>query len=1463
MLLWKRKNQKLVKMKRNLFTLFFICITLIGSNAQCIPNPDVSFGTSCSNAPIVCTEGYSLTEFCGSTEYNPFPNPTWDQPISNQDFCGSIDNPRWMGFVAATSNLDLYILVENCLGTPTGIGMQAMVYQGCGQPWIQAANCIDQIYPNSSIYYSLNNLIIGQTYYLVLDGWSGDVCDFYVEIVGGALAESGGLVADAGNDVSFNCNSGSALLDGSNSIPGSNTTFSWYEANGNLLGLGPTFQVNETGIYILELTEFGLCPVRDTVQVFNSGVLQLELGDPIYLDCNLSAKMIEGENVPDDPFYSYQWTTVDGNIVAGENTMNPIVDSGGEYVLTIFDNLNPCSFSDEITVYEFEDVIEFDSIFYKKCYHGDSFVLDASTINVTPSDVVYSWTTNDGIITNYSHLLNPTISGEGTYNITITDTLIGCTLVDSVLVQDTLIQNIPQVDFLGDSTLNCINSEVQLTGVNSTLFNNVTFKWIKGAGSGIVISNDTTATVYHPGIYTLRLKQIGSTCRNDFYIEIFEDTTEPDFVFSNSMVELNCNNDFMETVIPIFQDTFNASYQWSGPNNFTPTDSIAIISGDIEGTVELMVTNEDNGCTFSSSFEVINNGFDMEVSAIDATCDMQDGSASVTTTLSNSSIAWSNGGQGNTITGLGQGYHSVTVTDLDNNCGKHQNFFVDEDLSCKVVISGYVVNDPNILCTYDSTMEGLELIMIKLEPLGIYTFTDSTGYFEFVVDDGMYLVQFIGSDFVDLQCPIQGAYIVELNTNGTSSDDNHFFVKRKEQDLCLTKFSGNAAVGRRQFNCVQVCNYGVTTEDAVVTFVHDSIFSEVTPLPNIIPISGNSYNYTYDESLQTFTWMENNLSPGQCRKIMFYMETPITAQIGDTVHAEAKVTLPIYDVNPGNNCLSWNAPVTASFDPNDKRNFVGETPWGGNIYEDDTTMEYAIRFQNTGTDTAYTVVIRDTLDDIHLDVTSLRAFNSSHDMQVQFEGTNVLIFNFENIMLVDSMTNEEASKGWVTFNIDLYPDLPIGTEIKNGSAIYFDYNDPIITNDVVNIIDAHFLEIAGVILNDDMDEVENVNVMLSGGASETIITDGTGEFSFRDLVKNEDYEVHFEKDIYPLNGVTTYDIVNIHWHILGTEFLDSPYKILAADVNNSGTITALDIIQIRNLILLNIQEFPFSPSWKFVDGDFIFTNPQQPFAANVPTSFSFQNLINNKNLNVVGIKMGDVNITSDPNSLLSVDTRNKEGYLSFSIENQEVTAGEEIMIGFAAKDFHKMLTYQFTLDFENKLKYTGIENGILPEMTEDNLGLRFLEKGQLTVAWTSFEAKNVEDGEPLFFLKFNALENGLLSEMLHINSDKTEALAYDEEEQILDVNLLFENIDKPTQINIFPNPARENIYLSFRLEKEENIGIEIYNAFGKLEKRIFQNKNFDKGFFQENIKVKNFSKGTYFVKIKIGEKVMVKKIVIL
>lgn len=146
--------------------------------------------------------------------------------------------------------------------------------------------------------------------------------------------------------------------------------------------------------------------------------------------------------------------------------------------------------------------------------------------------------------------------------------------------------------------------------------------------------------------------------------------------------------------------------------------------------------------------------------------------------------------------------------------------------------------------------------------------------------------------------------------------------------------------------------------------------------------------------------------------------------------------------------------VSNSYDPNDKQAWpLGYGP--KQIVSPGTTLEYTIRFQNTGNDTAFLVVIRDTLPET-LSARSIEPLSSSHPYRMDLFENRILQYTFDHIRLPDSTTNAAGSQGYVKFAIRPRANLPLGTAIRNRAAIYFDYNAPIITNTVLRTIDRYF-----------------------------------------------------------------------------------------------------------------------------------------------------------------------------------------------------------------------------------------------------------------------------------------------------------------------------------------------------------------------------------------------------------------------
>lgn len=148
-----------------------------------------------------------------------------------------------------------------------------------------------------------------------------------------------------------------------------------------------------------------------------------------------------------------------------------------------------------------------------------------------------------------------------------------------------------------------------------------------------------------------------------------------------------------------------------------------------------------------------------------------------------------------------------------------------------------------------------------------------------------------------------------------------------------------------------------------------------------------------------------------------------------------------------------------AYDPNDKQGFP-EGNGAAHRIDPGQRIDYLIRFQNTGTDTAFTVLIRDTLSAL-LNPMTLREGPASHPVKLSVDGQGVLSFRFDNILLPDSSTNLAASQGFVQFSIAPFADVPLGSVIRNEAAIYFDFNAPIFTNQTWHTIDTLARTVSG------------------------------------------------------------------------------------------------------------------------------------------------------------------------------------------------------------------------------------------------------------------------------------------------------------------------------------------------------------------------------------------------------------------
>ena len=365
-------------------------------------------------------------------------------------------------------------------------------------------------------------------------------------------------------------------------------------------------------------------------------------------------------------------------------------------------------------------------------------------------------------------------------------------------------------------------------------------------------------------------------------------------------------------------------------------------------------------------------------------------------------------------------------------------------------------------------------------------------------------------------------------------------------------------------------------------------------------------------------------------------------------------------------------------------------------------------------------------------------------------------------------------------------------------------------------------KISGLITMEDGMKLSEVSLSCSNQSD--IINAEDGTYSFTDLAPNI-YKITPNKNINPLNGVTTFDLVLIQNHILGNKKFDSPYKIIAADVNKTSTVTVSDILELRKLLLSDIPNFTKNTSWRFVASDYEFPNPANPFQETFPESTTFN--LTNKDLvaDFIGVKIGDVNVTAVPNNLVLAEARHtKKGTFTITTPEVYLQKGEITTIKFKGEKLSNLLGFQYTLAANPQaLSIEAIETA--SHFSINNIGQVLKNKGYLLTSWINENPKASLIDNDLFQLKIKAHQAGKLSELLQITSDFLIAEAYDKVENHLDIELVFTTPTLPTKADFElsqnqPNPFSQTTVIKYQLPDNGQAQLNIFDMQGRKLKSI-------------------------------------------
>jgi len=388
------------------------------------------------------------------------------------------------------------------------------------------------------------------------------------------------------------------------------------------------------------------------------------------------------------------------------------------------------------------------------------------------------------------------------------------------------------------------------------------------------------------------------------------------------------------------------------------------------------------------------------------------------------------------------GYLMASVTDGSDGdiIGKHNPTVRNTDiwilkLGASNTIKGVIYYDKNLNEIKDPDELLVSGAIVKSVKAGEEVSSmSSTGIFTNAVDTGSFVTSITNIPHYK-SVPLSKTSVFNDYHN---YDSINFAIQPipGQRDLAITIIPINVARPGFTMSClIYYRNEGTDTiKSGEILFKKDQRYNFLSATPASTSSNGD-----------IFKWNYSNLKPFDTASILvnLRLQAPPAVNINDTLSSIAIITV-TDDLLRSDDTTYLNQRVQGSYDPNDKsENLAGKI--SHREVSSNTYINYLIRFQNTGTDTAFTVTVRDTLDD-KLDWSSLQMVAASHSYQLNIKSQNQLTWTFNNILLADSNRNEPASHGFIAYRVKPKNSLVIGDVIKNTASIYFDYNLPVETN---------------------------------------------------------------------------------------------------------------------------------------------------------------------------------------------------------------------------------------------------------------------------------------------------------------------------------------------------------------------------------------------------------------------------------
>jgi uncharacterized repeat protein (TIGR01451 family) len=633
-----------------------------------------------------------------------------------------------------------------------------------------------------------------------------------------------------------------------------------------------------------------------------------------------------------------------------------------------------------------------------------------------------------------------TITGLGYFE-TICQNWQGCdSIVSFTLLEGDVYANAGQ-----DVLLPCGTGQVSLNAAASSQGANFAYQWTTTDGHIVGGETTTTPIVDAAGNYCITVTNLTTGCKMTDCTRVFNQLS-----LAVNGPDLFCPGQGNSLAYQV-QASTNAPATLFFQAGSSPVQTANIAAGtttrtfvaNLDTTAIISVWGLINANCVTDTIELLvnENNARIEFELTQTACNTGQLEASLVGNFQNVAFSY-NWGAGSpnmqTINVSQNGTKTVTIRD-NYGCFWTASYNVEFDhTGLCAYLQGTVRNDLSTNCALSPDDLPLEGWIVEANGTAgtFFGTTDSDGHYWIPVSPGTYTLSVLlpndngfaacGNDFA--------ATVGSIGDNFTQD----FLLYQIPDCPYMTIDIANNML-RRCFNntfAVRYCNEGsAVATDASIVVALDPFLSFVSAGLPSTDLGNNLYQFNL-----------GNLQPGQCGDFLINAYLTCNVPLGQVHCASATVYPQILCTGYGPNDFTDETcrPNIGSYDPNVK---IADPPGIGSEHfiVAGTELTYNIRFQNTGTDTAFNVVVRDTLAD-KFDLSTLQPGAGSHHYTMDFYGPRVLKFEFDNIKLPPMGTNELGSIGFFQFKVKLKDDLPALDRIENQASVYFDYNEPVATN---------------------------------------------------------------------------------------------------------------------------------------------------------------------------------------------------------------------------------------------------------------------------------------------------------------------------------------------------------------------------------------------------------------------------------